>query len=81
LHSKSINVNRPVLQRATGEQTRAHNDPSSESGAAELAKTIRTYWTARGAVVAVSIERLEGIEGRRPVFRITSDLSGGLPRR
>ena len=77
----SAPVNRPVLQRAAGEQTRLHDDPLSESGAAELAKTIRTYWTARGAVVTVRVERIEDVAGRRPAFRLVSDLSSGLPQR
>jgi hypothetical protein len=83
MRSTTTRVNRPkpVLERAAGEAVRSHDDASSEGGAAVLAQTIRTYWSDRGAVVAISVERLEGIEGRRPVFRITSDLTGGLPRR
>jgi hypothetical protein len=72
---------KPVLQRAAGEQVLPHGDASSESGAEELAQRVRTYWTARGAVVTVRVERIEDVAGRRPVFRITSDLTGGLPRR
>jgi hypothetical protein len=71
----------PVLQRAAGETVRSHDDASSEGGAAVLAQTIQTYWNDRGAVVTVQVERLEGIDGRRPVFRVVSDLAGGLPRR
>jgi len=81
LHSKSINVNRPVLQRAAGEQIPPHGDASSESGAEELAQRVRTYWTARGAVVTVRVERIEDVAGRRPAFRLVSDLSSGLPQR
>jgi len=81
MHPRSARVNRPVLERAVGETTHLHDDPSTESGAEELARRIRTYWTARGHAVTESIERLEGIDGRRPVFRITSNLTGGLPRR
>jgi hypothetical protein len=81
LRSKSINVNRPVLQRAAGETTRSYDDPSSETGAESLAKKIRAYWSSRGCAVEVHVERIEADDGKRPVYRVVSDLNGGLPRR
>jgi hypothetical protein len=81
MHSKPTHVNRPVLKRAVGEQTRLHDDPSTESGAEGLAQKIRTYWSDRGYAVTVQVERIEEVDDRRPAFRVTSDLKGGLPRR
>ena len=84
MRPRSSHVNRSksiLIERAVGETTRLYDDASTESGAAVLAQTIRTYWSDRGAAVTVQIERIEDVAGRRPVFRVISDLTGGLPRR
>ena len=56
-------------------QSGQHGSCLTQAGAGRLARQIEEFWAARGAAVAVSVER----DGSNRSWIIRSDMVGGLP--
>ena len=64
--------------RPSGTRRGGEVDVCSGIGAACLAQTIKKFWAALG--FDISIEVVQVVASKPPVYGIRSDLLGGLPR-